>query len=235
MAFDPRSASNFSPVGATPVEGRRIASMKLAAGPRADPHPDPDIHADTALLARAAQGDAQACAALYRQHARAVYRFAWLLSGNESAAADVVQDTFLSLIDGATAFDPARGSVAAYLCGIARHRVYRALRQRIDAVEDIDAYTEARDERADEIAAPDLPQDALERRRALAQLHAAVRALPAYYRDVLVLVELQEMSYADAAGVVGIEVGTVRSRLARAKARLARALAGPLAVDTAEK
>jgi RNA polymerase sigma factor (sigma-70 family) len=68
------------------------------------------------------------------------------------------------------------------------------------------------------------PQEQAERAQALRSLHVAIRALPPHYRDVLILIELQEMSYADAAAIVGIELGTVRSRLARARARLAELL-----------
>jgi RNA polymerase sigma-70 factor (ECF subfamily) len=64
----------------------------------------------------------------------------------------------------------------------------------------------------------------LERSRALQTLYDAIRKLPPIFRDVLILVELQEMSYADTAAVAGIELGTVRSRLSRAKARLAQLL-----------
>ena len=60
--------------------------------------------------------------------------------------------------------------------------------------------------------------------RSLDILYDAIRKLPPIFRDVLILVELQEMSYADAAAVTGIELGTVRSRLSRAKARLAQLL-----------
>jgi RNA polymerase sigma-70 factor (ECF subfamily) len=183
---------------------------------------------DAELLARAAAGESPAASDLYRRHSRAVYRFAWALCGNDSFAADVVQDTFLSLIDapsGAPAFDAARGSVAAYLCGIARHLVYRRSRDRHDAVEDIESVAES----ASDAPVPELPHDRLERIRALGQMHEAIRALPPYYRDVLVLVELQQMSYADAAQVVGIEVGTVRSRLSRARKQLAACLSSQTA------
>lgn len=69
-----------------------------------------------------------------------------------------------------------------------------------------------------------LPLDALERRRALERLYKAIRRLPPAFREVLILVELQELPYAEAAAIAGIEIGTVRSRLSRAKARLASML-----------
>jgi RNA polymerase sigma-70 factor, ECF subfamily len=175
---------------------------------------------DESDLDRARRGDEAAFASLFRRHGPKVYRFAWLLTGSESLADDVTQETFVRLLDGAVGFDPARGSLPAYLCGIARHLASRASDTRISYVDDIDVQREAQPD--DE--APPLPLDALERSRALEQLYAAVRRLPSGYREVLILVELQEMSYADAAAVAGIELGTVRSRLSRAKSRLAALL-----------
>ena len=180
---------------------------------------DPSMPADAEQreLLRARDGDEAAFTSLYRRHSAAVFRFAWLLTGSESTANDVTQETFMELLAGTTSFDPGRGSLAAYLCGIARHRAYRSIDPRVDdGLESDDVDRLVRDDRL-----PELPLDALERSRAIEHLYAALRLLPAPYRDVLILVELQEMSYADAAAIAGIELGTVRSRLSRAKSRLA--------------
>lgn len=176
---------------------------------------------DADLLAQVASGRAarEALAELYRRHATTLYRYAWLVSGSDAAAADAVQDSFLAVLEQARGFDPARGSCAAWLCGIARHQALRRFDARAVVVDDLDALQ-------DDVAThglldlPVLPEDSVARAQALQRLHAAIRALPPHYRDVLILVELQEMSYADAALAVGIELGTVRSRLSRAKARL---------------
>jgi RNA polymerase sigma-70 factor, ECF subfamily len=170
-------------------------------------------------LQLARSGDEAAFTALYRRHRAAVYRFAWLISGSEAHAADVTQDVFLELLDGKSGYDPARGSLAAYLCGIARFRAYRFADKRMLSI-DVDALPEAQHDRD----APELPLERVQRSRALLSLYAAIRKLPAPFRDVLMLVELQQMSYAEAATIAGIEVGTVRSRLSRAKAKLAQML-----------
>ncbi len=176
---------------------------------------------DEARVLRAAvSGDEAAFTALYRRHRAAVYRFVWLLTGSESQAADIMQDVFVELLGGLSGYDAARGSFAAYLCGIARFRAYRAIDSRMQSVDDFDALVEARVGED----APALPSDRLERARSLDILYDAIRKLPPIFRDVLILVELQEMSYADAAAVSGIELGTVRSRLSRAKAKLAQLL-----------
>ncbi len=176
-------------------------------------------------LRSALSGDEAAFTAIYRRHQAAVYRFAWLLTGSAAQAADITQDVFVELLSVSTGagYNPARGSLAAYLCGIARFRAYRMIDARMQSVEDFDALVEVHSEHD----APALPSDRLELSRALQTLYDAIRKLPPIFRDVLILVELQQMSYADAAAIAGIELGTVRSRLSRAKARLAQLLNDP--------
>lgn len=184
---------------------------------------DVNLHDEAHELKLAHSGDERAFTALYRRHRAAVYRFAWLLTGSEAQAADVTQDVFIELLNASNGYDPARGSLAAYLCGIARFRASRMIDRHMQSVDDFDALLEVQAERF-YCAAPSLPSDRLERSHALQALYAAIRKLPADFRDVLILVELQEMSYADAAAIAGIQLGTVRSRLSRAKARLAQLL-----------
>lgn len=180
---------------------------------------------DAALMTRAAQGDASAAAELYRRHATAVYRFVRASTGSESEAADVLQETFMTVLERRSGFDPERGSCTAYLCGVARHLVYRRFDQRCEPWPEIDELAE----QSSAIPALPPPHEQLEHAQALQRLQAAIRALPPHYRDVLVLIELQEMSYADTASIVGIELGTVRSRLARARAKLAELLGASIA------
>jgi RNA polymerase sigma-70 factor (ECF subfamily) len=176
---------------------------------------------DADLLQRAAcdpAGSAEAVAALYQRHGNAVYRLAWMLTGSPAQAADILHDTFIALVDKPVGYEAGRGTVAAYLCGIARHLACRSRGDRLDPVEDIDAIADAA--AAAHGMLPSLPVDAAQRAQAIERLYEAIRRLPAHYRDVLVLVELQELSYAEVAAITGIEIGTVRSRLSRAKARL---------------
>src|SRR5919199_4283075 len=81
---------------------------------------------DAELLRLMLAGDEEAFTALYRRRQGGVYRFALQMSGSESVAEDVVQETFMVLMRDAANFDPARGSLAAYLYGIARNHVLRA-------------------------------------------------------------------------------------------------------------
>ncbi|HSJ98717.1 MAG TPA: RNA polymerase sigma factor, partial [Myxococcota bacterium] len=186
--------------------------------------PPQDPQAEYALLARMKQGDEQAFVQLYRRHRDAVYRFALLFCGSPAAAADVTQDTFVHFIANPQQFDPGRGTVGAWLCGVARNLARRQAGIREDARDpsDVDdgALPAADGER-------DSPLERVLRGEQAEQLRRAIAALAPHYRDVLVLCELSELSYAEAAQVCGIDIGTVRSRLSRARARLAGSLAAP--------
>ena len=172
---------------------------------------------DAALAARVACGDADALTPLYQRHRGAVYRFALLWSGSAAVAADVTQDVFVHLLGHANDYDAARGPLLPWILGIARNFVHK--RSGVDA-----RYLPEADE-LDLAEAPDPPHDeALDGQRELDRLREAIAALPPHYRDVLVLVELAERSYAEAAAICGCELNTVRSRLFRARALIARAL-----------
>jgi RNA polymerase sigma-70 factor, ECF subfamily len=171
----------------------------------ATPLPDED------LMRRTAAGDRAAFAALYDRHSASVYRFARLMTGSGTAAEDVVQEVFLVVMRDAARFDPARASLPSYLYGIARHHTRRRLlrQRRFVALDGDDA---GRDR-----AAGDDPAEDLLRTSELRRLRGAILTLPSRYREVLVLCELEELSYAGAASTLGCAIGTVRSRLHRAR------------------
>jgi RNA polymerase sigma-70 factor (ECF subfamily) len=170
---------------------------------------------DAALAARLACGYAEALDPLYRRHRGLVYRFALLWSGSAAIAADVAQDVFLHLLTRAGDFDPARAPLPSWLLGIARNFVRR--RTGVPTVDPLD------DHAASMLISPaPQPESELEAKRELDRLRAAITALPPHYRDVLVLVELAERSYAEVAAICGCELNTVRSRLSRARALLAQ-------------
>ena len=175
---------------------------------------DANAASDAALAARLACQDVKALDALYRRHRAAVYRFALLWSGQPSVAADVTQDVFLHLLTHADGFDPTRGTLLPWLLGIARNFA----RRRTGAQQDDEPLP-------DDLEAPaglDAPEASSILRQDLEALRRAIAALPPHYRDVVVLVELAERSYAEAAAICGCELNTVRSRLFRGRALLAR-------------
>lgn len=164
---------------------------------------------DGNLLHLARMGSQEAFSTLYRLRGDAVYRYALHMSGNISIAEEVLQETFLALIRESSRFDPSRGSLAAYIYGIARNRVRKHIAMGREFAEpDLDIPSEG-----------DLLGN-LTRRETIDLVRQAVLALPGLYREVVVLCELQELSYEDAAEVIGCPVGTVRSRLHRGRAML---------------
>ena len=172
-----------------------------------------------ALLARLSASDSAAFDALYRREAGAVYRYALAMAGDAAAAADATHDAFVALATRPSGFDPSRGALGAYLAGIARHALL-ALRR--TAHESLD------EDRADTQAAPDASLEDLQvRRQGRDALWRAVRELPWPLREALVLVDLQERPYSQAAEIAGCELNTMRTRLHRARQRLAVLLGAP--------
>jgi RNA polymerase sigma-70 factor, ECF subfamily len=172
---------------------------------------------DEDLLIRIHSGDEQAFVSLYRRRQGAIFRFALHMTGAEAQAEDITQEVFLAILREQCGFDPARGTLSGYLFGIARKLVLRQMdRGRLDVA--LDAGLE--ESALPELAIDDDPVVELARREGLDALRRAVLALPRRYREVVVLCDLEEVDYADAAEVLGCPVGTVRSRLHRARALL---------------
>lgn len=176
---------------------------------------------DAALMPAIARGDARAFAELFRRRRAGVYRFALHMTGSPSAAEDVAQDVFLAVMHEAGRFDASRGTVAAWLCGMARNFV----RRRLEREREHDPLPTDDAACAGSLpAVADDPVGDLERAERLAALQRALLSLPIRYREVVVLCDLQEASYAEAAAMLDCAIGTVRSRLSRGRGLLAAKL-----------
>jgi len=185
--------------------------------------PPRDMQPELILLAKMKQGDEEAFVALYRRHKDAVYRFSLLVTGSGATAADVTQEAFLQFLTNPGNYDPARGTIGAWLCGVARNLARRQADTREDAT---DPEVLADDEDLHESQVDNVtPLEHVLRNETAEQVRRALAGIAPHYRDVLILCELSEMSYAEAAQVCGIDIGTVRSRLSRARAQLAERLA----------
>lgn len=163
-------------------------------------------------------GDEDAFTTLYRQRQGPVYRFALQMTGNIVIAEDVTQEVFMALLSKAAKYDPMRGSLASFLYGIARNMVLRRIEKPSEEV-------------GDYAGAEDLLDD-LTRRETIDQVRRAVLSLPLVYREAVVLCDLQDTSYEEAATVLDCPIGTVRSRLNRGRSMLALKLR-PAAVRSA--
>jgi RNA polymerase sigma-70 factor (ECF subfamily) len=144
------------------------------------------------------------------------------MSGSASAAEDITQEVFLALIREQCGYDPARGTLSGYLFGIARKLVLRYLdKGRSDVGLDYAGLDEGSDDSTTaQRAVYEDPLADLTRRESIAALRRAVNALPRRYREVVVLCDLEEVDYSDAAAILACPIGTVRSRLHRARALL---------------
>ena len=187
---------------------------------------------DNELLRRMLAGDEDALAQLYRRRQASVYRFALQMSGSKTVAEDVTQEVFLFLMREGHVFDPERGALSAFLLGVARNYVLRRLRvdHLLSPLGD-----DGEEEGAGLQASGDLcPLDDLTRAETIETVRKAVLSLPAKYREVVVLCELQDVSYVETAEILGCAIGTVRSRLHRARALLLTKLRPAESVADAE-
>lgn len=179
---------------------------------------------DTELLRQLRDGEAAAFQALYQRHQGPVFRFALLRSGSSDTAADIVQEVFMGLLTGSLRYDPLRGLLQHFLFGVARKLILKHEQPRLRLASlpepggDDDSAPDAGSEDDEPLARLLENETAEQVRRALAQLAP-------HYRDALILYELHDMSYLDIADICQVDIGTVRSRLSRGRAALAKRLA----------
>ena len=200
---------------------------------------------DHGLLCRMSAGDEEAFTLLYRRINPAIYRFALHMSGRPETAEDVTQEVFMSLIRDPKRFDPRKGSLTNFLFGVARNQ----LRKRWERDRRLVGLPDGSEELADFESATGTENNGNGTSRAAlaagngtgrpqsvdpftawettARVREAISTLPENYREAVVLCELEEMSYEEAAAALDCPVGTVRSRLHRAKALLLEKLRVP--------
>ena len=178
-----------------------------------------DQERDDVLLRRAGKGDEEAFTLLYRRHQAALYRFALRMSGNAWTAEEIVQDVFMTLMRDPKKFDPERGTLGAFLYGITRNRVLKHLER---SPREISLDERKEDGASLEATLQDFvtPATVAEKRELIELVWAAVLGLPAEFRETVVLCELEELSYGEAAAMIGCPIGTIRSRLYRGRALL---------------
>ena len=171
---------------------------------------------DDDLPARIAAGDEVAFTTLFRRRQADVYRVALMKTGLPATAEDVTQEVFLAVMRDAARYESGRATVKSWLCGIARNHARRRLERdgRDEPLVEDGQHEPAADGQTD-------PLGEIANGQRLEALRRAILSLPLRYREVVVLCDLEEISYADAATALGCAVGTVRSRLHRARGLLA--------------
>jgi RNA polymerase sigma-70 factor (ECF subfamily) len=168
-------------------------------------------------MARLAAGDGNALRELYQRHGRALLRFSSAMCRSRQAAEDMVHDTFVALMREPISFNPAQGTVFGYLCGVLRHRVSRHFRQQKRWVA-LDMDSDSSPVHASDSQSP---ADEIARSEITAAFRRAMLELPLQHREIIALV----------AGILDCPVGTVRSRLHRARALLTIRLASLELID----
>jgi RNA polymerase sigma-70 factor (ECF subfamily) len=174
---------------------------------------------DDVLLRRSAGGDEEAFTQLYRRNQARIYRFALRMTGQAWAAEEIVQDVFMILVREPKKYDPARGSVGAFLYGVARNRVLKHM-ERQPREFSLEVKNSEGDLQAMDVADERTPAHWAEIRERRERVRSAVLSLPPEFRETVVLCELEEMSYEEAAQALNCPIGTVRSRLHRGRALL---------------
>jgi RNA polymerase sigma-70 factor (ECF subfamily) len=203
---------------------------------------------DDGLLRRMMAGDEDAFTLLYRRRHPSIFRFALHMSGNVAIAEDVTQEVFMTLIRDVKRFDPARGTLGGFLLGVARNHLRKRWEQDRRSV----PLADDADERGQTLAGPagfgnsgrkgsannngnghganafHNSHDLFTSLETVGRVRRAIHTLPENYREAVVLCDLEEMSYEEAAEALDCPVGTVRSRLHRARALLLEKLREPL-------
>jgi RNA polymerase sigma-70 factor (ECF subfamily) len=195
-------------------------------------HPLPP-RSDEDLLLRLRGGDRDALDPLVRRYERELFGYLRRYVGDDDLADDVFQNTFLQVFLKIKQYEPGRPA-RPWLYAIATNQAIDALRRRNRRIADRPADTvSAPDEEGEPrplfelLPAPgDAPPDAADRTEQRQQVQAAVAKLPELLRQAVLLVYFQGLKYQDAADALGIPVGTVKSRLHAALAKLTEEWAG---------
>ncbi len=178
----------------------------MAAKPIAD---------DAQLIKRIGQGDRQALSDLYARYQRVLFSYLLQLTPDYGLAEELLQDTLVAVWKSARSFE-GRSSTLTWLIGIARRQAHNTLRQRRLPLVDL--------AEMETLSAPDLePEEVALAGAARAELMEAFHQLVPVHREVLVLTFVQELSYQETATILGIPLGTMKSRLSNAR-RALRAL-----------
>ena len=205
--------------------GRQISSIEAASPALGSPGGRNLIDSlDHSLVSKCLGGDEAAWEELVRQHTRQVYGLCFRFTNSAQEAQDLTQEVFLRVFKTIQSFRSAEGSFGTWLARVTRNLLidhYRRTRQQrvTDSIEDQLPVLEQVG-----AAGPARPDQALAGREASEILQATLQKLSPDLREAVILRDLQEMEYREIAEVLDIPEGTVKSRINRGRAELARLL-----------
>jgi RNA polymerase sigma-70 factor, ECF subfamily len=182
-----------------------------------------DNCSDALLLRRALAGEEAAFLALYQKLKTGIFRYAFCMTNSRTAAEEVTQEVFILLLKEGRSYREDRGDVGAFAFGIARN-VIRRIERRERPYEPLPGDEALADLSVNIVSEPDALASQLVRNEVTERVQAAIASLPDHYRDAVVLCDLCELSYDEAATRLHCAVGTIRSRLNRAHRLLAQKL-----------
>lgn len=177
---------------------------------------------DARLLELCMAGDENAFLQLYNRLKAPIFRYAFYITGSQASAEEVVQEVFISLLKNGNRYKSAQGDLPGFVFGIARNlirrlRKHERLKAEFPDNEALERRCVNRPE-AEDLSTRMIRDESIER------IRMAVASLPDHYRDVIVLCDLCEITYTEAAARLRCAVGTIRSRLNRGHALLAQKL-----------
>ena len=185
-----------------------------------------ESRSDAELLRFSLAGDEGAFLLLYQRIKGGIFRYAFYMTNSKSAAEEVTQEVFISLLRDGWRYRETQGEVGAFAYGIARNLVRRIERrerayQPLPSEETLEKLSGSRVSGSEGLPGQVIRGELVE------SVRAAIASLPEHYRQVVVLCDLCELSYAEAASRLACAVGTIRSRLNRGHALLAQKLKPP--------
>jgi len=181
------------------------------------------------LVRRCIGGDSEAWAELVQTHHRRVYGLCYRFTGNAADAEDLTQDLFLKIYSNLGSFDGSRGSLQVWITTMTRNMLVDNFRRtkNLRATGSLDEGWETSDEMqpADRLSSKDRSPHEMAAQNELSRMvQAALAEVSPDLREAVILRDLQELDYKEIAQVLGIPEGTVKSRISRGRAELARRL-----------
>ena len=222
---DTRDAGGILPPRDNPAGRPHAAPVTRALGEEVRP-----LELDWSQVVRSCMdGDSGAWAELVRTHHRRVYALCYRFTGNSADAEDMTQDVFLKIYSNLASFDMARGSLQVWITTMTRNLLVdnfrRTKNQRLTSSLD-----EEREDGSDLrpmdrlMAGGPSPHEMAAQKELARMVQQALAQVSPELREAVILRDLQDMDYKEIAQVLGIPEGTVKSRISRGRAELARLL-----------
>ena len=189
-----------------------------------------DIQAVNTLVRRCVSGDAAAWQEIVQQYHRRIYNICYRFSGSSDDAADLSQEVFIKMYRTLSTFDTTRASFMTWVTTVTRNLLvdhFRKTKQdrMTDSIDTVASEHEDAQPLSEQIQDQSAPPDARVRSREVGEtVHAALARLSPELREAVILRDLQDMDYRDIAAVLKVPEGTVKSRINRGRAELARLL-----------